>query len=377
MNRMSVTNGVLLAAFAAAAVCGCGRSAERHRPTIENPDASNPPSVGKTLKLAEMSDDDIVVWVDGSALTKKGFDQSVRYIQFQLQRAGRNVSDKKLGDVYRIFCQRIITDFVSDQVLIHEARRRKLLDLPGLEKKMEETRQALAKQSRMTYEKVVEAFPGGEPAIDALAENMAWKTAMIETIPPSVEVTDAVVSNMFEEVFARNAARMSTNEMRRAKLEGFRKEIAAGKADFGDLAERYSECPFKVKGEKGDWGTFRKTDFHEKWGNKKVGDVVMNLAEGEVSDVLEDDTGYSIVKFVEFDERFGKNLKQECRRLSRIFLPKEPLLLVPKFSEMKDDLTAQMKSQGVDKALEKLVDSAKIVYPHGKEVFGAPKKEVK
>lgn len=366
---------VFVLALAVAAVGGCGSkdgpAQVAYRPSIVNPDASNPPANGKNATIGEMAPDDVIVWVDGSALTRRDFDNSVGYIAFQICQYKQEVKVQKKMQVFNMMSRRVVTDFVQDQLLIHEARTRKLLTQEQLDERFDTAARNLAKLCNVSADRLKKVIPGGEAALGKLLETLVWKKEMIAAIPPLAVVDDASVSNVIAELKAANVQIAGSNALMRVAMEKLRAEIVRTKADFEAMAVRHSKDPLRIEGEKGNWGAFGRDDFKKEYFNYDLGQAVFALKPGEISGVLEDGEGFSIVKFIEFDER-DKELKEEDRDrvLSRIFLPKANMIVIEPFGAMKKALERQMRNGGIEKELDRLMGKAKIVYPHGRNFFG-------
>jgi parvulin-like peptidyl-prolyl isomerase len=76
----------------------------------------------------------------------------------------------------------------------------------------------------------------------------------------------------------------------RAKLEGLRQQVVAGKLDFADAAKKYSECTSAPEG--GDIGYFQRKFQVE----DNIAKTAFGLKVGEVSAVIETDYGVHIVR---------------------------------------------------------------------------------
>jgi len=86
----------------------------------------------------------------------------------------------------------------------------------------------------------------------------------------------------------------SDKKAAKAKIEGILKEIKAGK-NFEELAKKYSACPSKTQG--GDLGFFSRGRMV-----KPFEDAAFNLKLGEISDIVETQFGFHIIKLEERKE---------------------------------------------------------------------------
>ncbi len=114
----------------------------------------------------------------------------------------------------------------------------------------------------------------------------------------------------------------------REKAEKAYKEINEGK-DFGDVAYRYSEDLSRIKG--GDIGYVHKGRFP-----KQIEDEIYKLEVGQVSKIIETDTGLHIIKV-------------EAKR---------PPRLVP-YEEIKDKLKKELTQSMQEKKFNQLIEDAK------------------
>lgn len=126
----------------------------------------------------------------------------------------------------------------------------------------------------------------------------------------------------------------------KAKIDGLLKQVKAG-GDFAALARENSDCPSKAKG--GDLGFFERSSMV-----KEFADAAFAMKVGQVSNVVETQFGYHIIKVT--DRKEGG--------------------LTP-FDKAKADIVKQLqdkkKNEIFKQLIEKVKAEAKIVYPPGKE----------
>jgi len=85
-----------------------------------------------------------------------------------------------------------------------------------------------------------------------------------------------------------------TRALKRKELEDVRERILGG-ADFAELATEYSDCPSKQRG--GDLGLFERGRML-----KEFEDAAFAMAPGDISDVVETQFGYHVIKVTEHNE---------------------------------------------------------------------------
>ena len=122
----------------------------------------------------------------------------------------------------------------------------------------------------------------------------------------------------------------------RTRIEGLLKQIKEG-ADFAELAKANSDCPSAPQG--GDLNFFprgKTTPAFEK--------VAFELQVGQISDVVETEYGFHIIKATDHEDPSDITFEQA----------KEKII---------DQLTEEKQSEFADEYLKKLMAEAKIVYP--------------
>jgi len=126
----------------------------------------------------------------------------------------------------------------------------------------------------------------------------------------------------------------------RAKAEDLLKQLKNG-ADFAELAKTNSDCPSAPKG--GDLGFFPRGETTPAFEN-----TAFELEIGQISDVVETEYGYHIIKVTDH---------KDASKTS--------------FEQARDDIIKQLTQQKQSKIAEEYIESLKadanIVYPSGKE----------
>ncbi|KAL4386986.1 hypothetical protein GQ457_09G009740 [Hibiscus cannabinus] len=80
----------------------------------------------------------------------------------------------------------------------------------------------------------------------------------------------------------------TTREAAVSQLKVLRDDIVSGKAKFGDVASRYSDCSSAKRG--GDLGTFGRGQMQ-----KPFEDATYSLRVGEISGIVDTDSGVHII----------------------------------------------------------------------------------
>ena len=344
-------------------LAGCGKENAASRewaPRMANPTLCSVPT-GKDLFVDEMSPDDVIVAINGVPLTKRELDIRLQRYKFMLSR-NPNMNGKERAARYEMYGKNLIDSFVNEQLFAWEGRKVQILTEEDLRRIVSSNVVLNAKILRLKPDQIDQAVPGGVAALCQSIEDVAWAKAYADkNVVPDAVVDDSVVSNVLAEISRENAQITASNRLVRVKAENVRTEILKGKISFEVAAERYS-FDF-VGGEEfpGYWGTFRPEDIEDKVLRQKL----FSLGVGELSDVIDDEDGYMIVRPV----------KEEgpARVFARILFSHEPLVVLQNPKLLKRDLQNQMFTRGLRKLTAELFEKAQIVYPHGTNFWRSAK----
>jgi len=356
---------------------GCEKRATRRprtgpwKPTMTVPSVGRLP-VCEPRSLAEMEDDDIIMAVNGVALTKGDFGLAMRRYWWSLGQ-DKMMKPEERARKYRLYGKQYLDQFLSSQLLACAARRQRLISEPDLVKRVEAGVKRSARKFGMPTKVLGRSIPGGLDEIRRTLEEMCWTTDYVSSnVMPRVEkVDDVMVSNVIAQVEAENRAAETTNKVRRATITALRRRIVEGGEDFGKLADEYGMDDSQKKGEGGYWKSFRTSVERD----PVFVDKIYPMPVGGVSEVLEDDEGYYLVKVLKIEQLpMPTNAPAEYRPpkdydLARIFVDKEETTDIGTPNEIRKSFQAQFYQAALRKELEKLAETADIVYPYGTNLF--------
>jgi peptidyl-prolyl cis-trans isomerase C len=134
------------------------------------------------------------------------------------------------------------------------------------------------------------------------------------------------------------SASAEDRSQKRVQLAGLRDQIEKG-ADFGQMASQYSDCPSKARG--GDLGYFGRGKMV-----KPFEDAAFGMKTGEVSEIVETQFGYHLIKVTDHQDPKTAPL-EEVR------------------GQIENFLNGQTRDKAIGEYLGKLRGSAKITYAEG------------
>ncbi|MCX6353481.1 MAG: peptidylprolyl isomerase [Candidatus Aureabacteria bacterium] len=322
-------------------------------------EASSLPSKGKegitsaSAGGSSMADakkgDSLTAKVNGVTITQTDVDQAVESL---LNRYGGQVSPEQKAAMKPLLGKQALESLINQRLLLQEAEREGIQpDAKALEAQMKEisghfpSPEAFQKMlaSQGISEEMLRHDVGQDLKIQSLLEKKAPKTQ---------SATDAEIAEFYkknqdefktpERVKASHiliAVKPGESDQERSqkkkKIEALQKEIEKG-ADFAKLASENSDCPSKAQG--GDLGYFERGKM-----TKPFETAAFAMKAGQVSDVVETEFGYHLIKLTGREEAQTVPLEKA----------KDKVALY---------LNNEKKQKGIGDYLEKLRKTAKIEY---------------
>lgn len=352
--------------------CRDDSSSKIHGPYCELvPRIENIQTNSVRVAFDKLPDDAILVAVNGYPLTKKRFDDLMVL-------KAKQMADTKDSNIAFInsqleeFKKSYIRLFANQRIMIDEARRLNLYSDEEMDKAMSDIVSKMAKAKNQSVEEYIKKYPGDfSMMLYETAARLYIDRLVNKCIPPKVEVDTNILEVVRKEIRWRNEALQATNEVIHAQLVAWRKDIADGKITFEELAKTQNQDDYVEEDKPWYWGDFERGMIEE----KNIQSVVFSLKAGEISQPVEDDEGFHLLKVYEIQKpqrnEEGRIIQDEVRKVGHILRKKAPLLLEESSEVMTKDLKYQFQIKAINEYLNNLVTNgtAQVVYPYGKDII--------
>jgi peptidyl-prolyl cis-trans isomerase C len=271
--------------------------------------------------------DDTVAFVNGTKLSRTALDQEVSAIQQRMQMGGQTLSAEQSSEL-----QGTVLDRMIDRELLFQASKKE-----GVKIEEKSISEEIAKfkgqfpsdeafKETLTNMQLTEEDLKGE-----FGRGLAIQEFVEKSIISKIAVSDDDIKKFYDEnkdefrqaeqvrashilVSIAENADEATKKAAREKIVDLQKQIKGG-ADFAELAKTNSQCPSSAMG--GDLGYFTKGRMV-----KPFEDAAFGLKNGEVSDIVETNFGFHLIKvtdrkeesmqkYDDVKERIGDFLKQQ------------------------------------------------------------------
>ncbi len=284
---------------------------------------------------------DKVAIVNGESISKAEFDREVDNFRNKLLRSGRSADGMQMIAIKT----RILENMINRELLYQESKKQGIkVDDQVVNKKFQEVKSQFPDEA--SFKKALKDANFSEASIkNQLKRAIAIDKFIQEKFSANINITDKEAREYYdanpdtfmrpEQVKASHIlikvspdADKATKEKARKQLEAIQKKLKKGE-DFATLARQYSQGPSKDRG--GDLGYFGKGQMV-----KPFEDVAFSLKVGEVSDIVETQFGYHLIKVTD----------------------KKPAGKVP-FEEIKDRLKTFLKEKKVQEQVIAYIDKVK------------------
>jgi peptidyl-prolyl cis-trans isomerase C len=280
-------------------------------------DATKQEAPAKPQEAAKGSPTDPVVKVNNSVITRSEVDRAMKVLGAQSQ-MGMNGAAKVSEDT-------VIDQLVSAELLYQAGEKLGVADLDKqVAAKVAEGKAKFPTEA--AYENALKSADLTPKSLESLLKkDIVINNLVVKEIVPKATVTDEEVKKFYDEnkdkLFKRPEqvrashilcgvdpkATKEEKDKAKAKAEELLKEVKAGK-DFAELAKANSTCPSKEKG--GDLGFFSKGQMVPAFES-----AAFALKPGEVSNVVETQFGYHIIKLTEKKDAGVANLDEVKERI--------------------------------------------------------------
>lgn len=309
----------------------------------------------QTEQAAASDQNDIVVIVNGTAITEEQLQQQLRP---QLQRMNGQLSPRIIETLKVQFRQQILQQLIVEQLLAEKVKQAGItVDDEQVTARLEQMA-AEQNMSMADFKSLVEAYGKSfEQIKQRISRGLVYEKLMEEQWQGKINVTGADANEYYEE----NKDKFQTREQIRAshiliapavgdsnqdpnqadaqaksRAEDLLKQLKEG-ADFAALAKENSTCPSSEKG--GDLGFFASGQMVPAFEQ-----AAFDLKVGQVSDVVKTRFGYHIIKVTDRKDATITSCEQAKDEIIQM-------------------LTQQQKAEIIKQYIDSLKAQADIVYP--------------
>jgi peptidyl-prolyl cis-trans isomerase C len=276
---------------------------------------------------------DKVAMVNGVSISQSTYDRELNLFERRIRRSISNLSPAQVTQVR----DSIINDLVNRELLFQESAKQKI-EVTEAEIQEEFDRLKERYKDPEQFEAILAQMQLTEESLkDQIRRKTAVQRLITQEVGDKITMTEAEAKTAYDDspedfkqkaqVHARHilikvppdADEAAKGEAQK-KIKAIQKEANSG-TDFAELAKKHSEGPSNTRG--GDLGYFGRGQMV-----KPFEEAAFALAPGKISDIVETQFGYHLIKVEE---------KKEERALS--------------FDEVKDDLMEKLKRGKIEKQM--------------------------
>jgi peptidyl-prolyl cis-trans isomerase C len=355
MTKTKIASLFIATAVLIALTTGCKKE---EAPVVEEIDLTQVPDMFEAPLQPDplaLQPEDVVITVNGEEITHGEVMQAA---QTQMQQLSRQVPPQQLSQMFGQVYQSVQQSLIAE-ILLNNAAKNSSLAISDAEVDAE-------------IEKIKAGAPEGQSLEDALAAGnidfAEWKETLRaqilvgklveEKTADVAEATDAEVALFYKENLdsfktpegvSASHILIKTEEgdtdeakaEKKAQLAKLKTDIAAG-ARFEDLAKEHSACPSSAQG--GSLGTFGRGQMVPEFD-----EVAFSIEPGAVSDIVETQFGYHLIKVTERREAGVSSLEEVKDRLKGYLSgQKKQEALVAYVKDLQEKADIVMQKQDMD-----------------------------
>jgi peptidyl-prolyl cis-trans isomerase C len=287
-----------------------------------------------------------VAIVNGSVITQKAFDQELILMKAQIEQSGQKVEDNQMPE----FRKHVLNQLITAELLYQESQQKGII-IPNDRSKQYFDDIKKRSPSEEAFNKELAAMKTTEEEMRLkISKALAIQELITKYLATDTTVTDDEAKALYDsrpELFkkpesikashilikvAPNASQADKDEAMK-KIKEIQERINKGE-DFAELAKTYSQCPSAPNG--GDLGYFTQGQMV-----KPFEDAAFSLAPGAVSNIVETQFGYHLIKAI--DKKGPETVSFETAK-----------------ENIKKNLSKNKSKQQLDAHIAKLMETAKI-----------------
>ena len=291
--------------------------------------------IGKTTAdiIADLKDDDILIDIGGMFRLKWGVLR--RHVEVLCKNIDRpdmqvegNEAAKKIA--FQSMCRQLLKDYIEHGVFALEARRLGIVVGDDEFRKYREKARESYMSKGETGKALIGLMESGESFYEHnLTNALYWKAYREQIVEPKIELPDDDVRKFIEMRHEYNLRVVATNNFKKALIKEVFAKLCNG-LDFGEAAAKWSDDDSSdTKGVMMDDHGEVTLKFEKDDLDTRIATRCWNMAEGELSGVIETPYAWHIVKLLKHNS--ATDDEEETIEFAQIKLSKD--FIKPEFSE--------------------------------------------
>jgi len=355
--------------------CGCRKgSSSPANGTCESglsTNASGSVRIGPVEKsFEEMGPGDVLISVNGAEFKRSEYDAILNRMEKTYAAAHPRAARNEVLLYRKIRSKTMVNEYLVKQLLLQEARRRKLAVTPESKAKTDEL---LEKRAKFEGKSVNEYLSGIGPSEAAAVQADLDEQALILTLRESLfgdrlTIKDSDLQAARERVAKYNRMCEATNALVKAHGMAICERLRKGD-DFSSVAD--AETENHDDGAGGFWGEFARGEIED----AAVRHAAFTLPVGAVSDPIDTEEGLMIIKVL---DRKGLDSPVAATgatvKLARIVLRLGEFKSLPGDAELRKELERTRLTELQGGLIRELRQNATLIYPNGTNFWKKAKK---